>query len=177
MIQLSSVLILAIFVFALIGYLRGFDKELIALSGIMLALFTLQQFDSFFVNLTSGSDEPGGTLFYVQALILLLVTFFAYQTPPGRFSRMAGNTRRGRDVLQNRLLGVLTGGFNGYVVFGSLWWFLDNLGYPLEDIQPPVPDSASEAWLDNLPLAWLLEGNLLTLFVIGLFLFILIAII
>ncbi len=175
MIQLSSILLLAMFVFAIIGYLRGFDKELIAMAGIMLALFTLQQFESFFENLTA--DSGANTRFYLQALVLLLVTFFAYQTPPGRFSKMAGDRRKARDMLQNRLLGVLTGGFNGYVVFGSLWWFLDDLGYPLASIQAPLPDSASVAWLDNLPQSWLLEGNLLTLFVIGLFLFILIAII
>lgn len=176
MIQLTSVLWLAIFTFATIGYLRGFDKELIATAGIMLALFTLTQFNSFFVSVTSGAGNPARTLFYVQATLLLLVTFFAYQTPPGRFARLAGGTSR-RDILQNKLLGILTGGFNGYLVFGSLWFYLDEKGYPLDAIRPPLLNSASANFVDSLPLAWLQDGNLLTLFVIGLFLFILIAII
>ena len=46
MIQLSSILWLGIFTFGVIGYLRGFDKELVGLSGIVLALFTLVQFNA-----------------------------------------------------------------------------------------------------------------------------------
>lgn len=177
MIQLSSVLMLAIMTFAIIGYLRGFDKELIALSGVMLAVFTLVQFDDFLTTVTSGTSNPAVTLFYVQAIILLIVTFFAYQTPPGRFTAGKKGRKSSRDRFQERLLGVITGGFNGYMVFGSLWYFLDVKGYPLGSIQPPLVDSASADLVGNLPLNWLLEGNLLTLFVIGLFLYILIAII
>jgi uncharacterized membrane protein required for colicin V production len=174
-IQLSSVLFLAIFVFCLIGYLRGFDKELIALSGIILALFTLVQFDGFFANVTSGADNPLRAHFLLQAVVLLIVTFFAYQTPPGQFTKFINRSRR--DVYQNKILGVLTGGFNGYMVFGSLWYFLAEKGYPLTAITAPILGTASADLVDNLPLSWLLDGNLLTLFVIGLFLFILIAII
>ncbi len=176
MIQLSSVLWLAIFTFAVIGYLRGFDKELVAAAGVLLALFTLVQFNEFFTSLTSSSDNPLRSLFYLQAVILLVVTFFAYQTPPGRLSMRTGRFA-GRDVMQNKMLGALAGGFNGYLVFGSLWYFLATKGYPIEQITAPQVDSASAGLVENLPLSWLLEGNLLTLFVIGFFLFILIAVI
>lgn len=176
MIQLSSVLFLAIFIFCLIGSLRGFDKELIALSGIILALFTLVQFNTFFANLTSGANNAQRAHFYLQAVILLVVTFFAYQQAPGRLSQFVNRSNR-RDVWQNRLLGTLAGGFNGYMVFGSLWYFLHEKGYPLSAIMAPEIGTSSADMVDNLPLMWLLEGNLLTLFVIGLFLFILIAII
>lgn len=175
MIQLASVLYLAIFTFSIIGYLRGFDKELVALSGIVLAIFTLVQFNTFFASVASGSGNPLRTLFYFQAFVILTVTFFAYQTPPGRFVVSTG--KRGRDRIQTRLLGVLAGGFNGYMVFGTLWYYLAEKGYPLDSIAPPSPGSASASLVSSLPLEWLLQGNLLTLLVIGLFLFILIAII
>jgi uncharacterized membrane protein required for colicin V production len=175
MIQLSSILSLTIFTFSVIGYLRGFDKELIATSGIVLALFTLVQFNDFLVTLTSGSGNPLQALFYLQAITMLLVTFFAYQTPTDRLTR-SGRTR-GRGETQSRLLGVITGGFNGYLVFGSLWFYLDEKGYPIDSILPPEAGTASAGLVSSLPLSWLLEGNLLTLLVIGLFLFILIAII
>lgn len=176
MIQLSSVLWLTIFTFALIGYLRGFDKELIATSGIVLALFTLVQFNDFLVTLTSGAGNPLQALFYLQAILVLVVTFFAYQTPTDRLT-IRGSRNRARGETQSRLLGVLTGGFNGYLVFGSLWFYLDEKGYPIDSISPPQIGTASQGLVDSLPLSWLLEGNLLTLLVIGLFLFILIAII
>ncbi|NJL95401.1 MAG: hypothetical protein HC915_17605 [Anaerolineae bacterium] len=47
MIQLATVLYLGVFTFGVIGYLRGFDKELVALSGVVLALFVLVQFQGF----------------------------------------------------------------------------------------------------------------------------------
>ncbi|NDJ85742.1 MAG: hypothetical protein GYB66_07640, partial [Chloroflexi bacterium] len=72
----------------------------------------------------------------------------------------------------------LMGGFNAYLVFGSLWYFMDQLGYPLSpQITAPSPNSSSADMVSNLPLVWMQEGNLLTIFVIALFLFILIAII
>jgi uncharacterized membrane protein required for colicin V production len=179
MIQLSTILYLAILTFGLIGYLRGFDKELVSMAGIVLALFILIQFNGFFTSLTSGAGNPLRTLFYLQSVILLVVTFYAYQTPPERLANLSfGGRRRGtRDIIQTRLLGVLAGGFNGYLVFGSLWWFLASKNYPLASILPPQPETASASLVSSLPLEWLLDGNLLTLFVIGLFLFVLIAII
>ena len=176
MIQLSSVLWLTIFTFSVIGFLRGFDKELIATSGIVLALFTLVQFNDFLVTLTSGAGNPQRALFYLQAVVVLLVTFFAYQTPTDRLTR-TGSRGRARNQTQSRLLGVITGGINGYLVFGSLWFYLDEKGYPIDSISQPDFGTASAGLVSSLPLAWLQEGNLLTLLVIGLFLFILIAII
>ena len=176
MIQLSSVLWLGVFTFGVIGYLRGFDKELVGLSGIVLALFTLVQFEGFFESLASGAGNPLRTLFYLQTAVLVIVTFFAYQTSPDKFANLASR-RGGRDAFQTRVLGVLTGAFNGYLVIGSIWYFMDVKNYPLTSVLRPAADTASAALIDNLPLSWLLEGNLLTLLVIGLFLFILIAII
>ncbi|NJL95402.1 MAG: hypothetical protein HC915_17610 [Anaerolineae bacterium] len=71
----------------------------------------------------------------------------------------------------------MTGGFNGYLVIGSLWYFMHVLGYPFSTVLAPAPGSASAGLVESLPLSWLLDGNLLTLLVVGLFLFILIAII
>jgi uncharacterized membrane protein required for colicin V production len=178
MIQLATVFWLAILVFALIGYLRGFDKELVSTSGIVLSLFILVQFDDFFRTITEGAGNPARTLLYVQAGIILIVTFFAYQTVPDRLAAIRKNPpKSNRDGLQTRMLGVLTGGFNGYLVFGSLWYYMDEKAYPLESIRAPLAETASAALVGSLPLAWLLQGNLLTLLVIGLFLFILIAVV
>lgn len=176
MIQLSTILWIGIITFGFIGYLRGFDKELVALAGIVLALFTLVQFEDFFASVASGAGEPAKSLFYLQSLVMIIVTFFAYQTPPEKFENIA-RSRGGRDPFQTRLLGTITGAFNGYLVLGSMWYFMHVKNYPLESVSPPLLDTASEAWVNNLPLMWLLEGNLLTLLVIGLFLFILIAVI
>jgi hypothetical protein len=177
MMQLSSFLWFCIILFGTIGYLRGFSKELIALAGIILALFTLVQFESFFASLGGGAGLE--QIFYVKALFLGTVAFFSYQTPP---ERVTPSKRRGsggnRDNWQNRILGGIAGGINAYLVFGSLWYFMDQLAYPLSPhVNPPSPGSSSASMVSNLPLVWMQQGNLLTLLVIGLFLFILIAII
>ncbi|PJF44179.1 MAG: hypothetical protein CUN55_05355 [Phototrophicales bacterium] len=177
MIELSAFLWFNILLFGVIGYMRGFSKEFVALAGIILALFVLVEFESFFETLGRGSGSE--QIFYVKALFLLVVTFFAYETPP---ERVTPSKRRGRsdnrDAWQNRILGVLLGGFNAYLVFGSLWYFMDQLAYPLSpSVSTPPPDSASAEMVSALPLVWMQQGNLLTIFVIGLFLFILIAMI
>ena len=172
MIQLSSFLWFCIILFALIGYLRGFDKEAIALSGIILALFTIVQFEGFFEQL--GADAGLSQIFWLKALFLGAVAFFAYQTPPDRFVQ----GRSARDSWQERLLGGFLGGFNGYLLFGSLWYFMDQLQYPLSpNVTTPPVESSSANMVDILPLVWMQQGNLLTLIVIGLFIFIIIFVI
>ncbi len=177
MMQLSSFLWFCIILFGTIGYLRGFSKELIALAGIILALFTLVQFENFFESLGGGAGVA--QIFYVKALFLGVVAFLSYQTPP---ERVTPSKRRGgsgnRDNWQNSILGSITGGINAYLVFGSLWYFMDQLAYPLSPhINPPSPGSSSAGMVSNLPLVWMQQNDILTLLVIGLFLFILAAII
>ncbi|HMM29301.1 MAG TPA: CvpA family protein [Aggregatilineaceae bacterium] len=177
MIQLSSFLWMMVFVFAVIGYMRGWTKELIATAGIVLALFTLKQFEALVIDpLTDGRQEPK---FYLQATILLLLAFFAYQTPPERLAR-GGAIRNPRESLQDGILGALVGAFNGYLLIGSLWWYMDNLEYPLSPfITPVAPGSASAEMVDALPLSWMLsaDGGLLSLVMIALFIFVIVAIV
>lgn len=166
MIQLSSFLWFSIGLFGLIGMLRGFNKELIALGGIILGLFTIVQFESFFEQVGAGAGQQ--QVFYLKAIFLIAIAFFAYQTPTERFIKKSA-----RDQWQTRTLGGLLGGFNGYLIFGSLWYFMDQLEYPLDpNITAPSLESASADMVDLLPLVWMQQGNLLTLMVIGLFIFI-----
>ncbi len=176
MIQLSTVLWGMVVMFGLIGFSRGWTKEVIALTGIVLALFTLEQFkDVFLAPLTAGA-EPSQQ-FFLYGGILLIITFFAYQTPQ-RFEKRTARSQRMREGIQEGLLGGLIGAFNGYLVFGSLWFYLRDLNYPLAPFVPsPFAGTASAAMQTQLPLDWLLEGNLLTLLVVVLFLFVIVVLI
>lgn len=176
MIQLSSFLWLMILMFAAVGFMRGWTKELVATAGIVLALFTLRQFETLLIDpLTDGEQRPK---FYLQATILVLMAFFAYQTPPEKLSRrgVVGDRRN----VQEGILGALVGALNGYLLIGSLWWYMDNLEYPLSPyITPVVPGSASAELVSALPLSWMLggDGSLLSMLMIGLFVFVIVAII
>lgn len=175
MIQLSTFIWGMVALFAFVGFIRGSTKEIIALTGVVLSVFILEQFrDVLLSPLVAGAalDQQ----FYIYAGLILAVAFFAYQTPE-RFDQT--KRRKGaRQGLQEGLLGAVLGGFNAYLLFGSLWYYLDNLGYPLSPaIMAPALDSASAEMVYQLPLVWLLEGNLLTLLVVVLFLFVIIVLI
>jgi hypothetical protein len=176
MIELSAVLVMMSIFFAVIGFLRGWNRELIATSGIILALFALFQFDS----LLRGVLLRGVALnqvFLVQATLFVLVVFFAYQT------RALGRaTRDGRSSLQEGILGALVGFLNGYLIWGTIWYFMDINSYPLAPaVVAPAPNSLSAQTLQWLPLVLLGggvdgTGDLLAVAVIVLFLFVLIVI-
>ncbi|MBZ0296507.1 MAG: CvpA family protein [Anaerolineae bacterium] len=177
MIQLSALLLLMAIFFAVVGFLRGWNRELIATAGIILGLFALFQFDSLLrgVLLAGVAQEQ---VFLVQAIIFILIVFFAYQT------RALGRSRGpdGRDSLQESVLGGLVGFVNGYLVWGSLWYFMDINQYPLSPwVIAPAPGSPSDQARELLPLVILGggangDGNLLAIAVIVLFLFVLIVI-
>src|SRR3954471_3717549 len=164
MMQLSTFLWSMIAMFGVVGFLRGWTKEIVATAGIILALFTSWQFSSILIQpLTQGAAPE--QVFYLYTGLLLIITFFAYQTPgtAARLSegRMWSSRREG---LQERLLGAIVGGINGYLVFGSIWYFLDAMAYPFAPyIIAPAPGSASAAMVSSLPLIFLVQGNLLTI--------------
>lgn len=161
--------------FAVVGFIRGSVRELISLAGIVLALFVLEQTGDVVLSPLIGS-APLAQQFYVYAGILAAVTFFAYQTP-GYLDTGSGS-RDAREGLQEGLLGATIGGANAYLLFGALWYYMDNLHYPLSpSIMAPPLNSASADLISSLPMVWLLEGNLLTLVVIVMFLFVIIVII
>jgi uncharacterized membrane protein required for colicin V production len=176
MMQLSTFLWVMIIIFAIVGALRGWTREIVATAGIILALFASWQFSNvLFQPLLAGANAQ--QIFYFYTGLLALVTFFAYQTP-GTASRLSEGRLWGgrREGLQERLLGFIIGGINGYLVFGSAWYYLDATGYPFAPfITAPAPGSPSAAMVQSLPLIFLVENNLLTILVIVLFLFVIIA--
>ena len=156
--------------------MRGWSKELIATAGIILGLFALFQFDS----ILRGSILRGVALdqvFIIQSLVFIVIVFFAYQT-----RALGRGTRDGRSNLQEGVLGALVGGLNGYLIWGSLWYFMDINSYPLAPaIVAPSANSSSAIAINYLPLVILGggaegSGDLLAVAVIVLFLFVLVVI-
>ena len=79
MIQLSAMLWTLALFFAIIGFLRGWNKELISLAGIVLGLFPLFQFDSL-IRGTLLVNVSRDQVFLVQSGVFIAIVFFAYQT-------------------------------------------------------------------------------------------------
>jgi uncharacterized membrane protein required for colicin V production len=178
MMQLATFLWIGIVLFAVIGFLRGWTKEIVATAGVILALFTIYQFQGILLQQLT-QNVSAEQRFDLYTGIFLVITFFSYQTPStaARLSegRMWSNRREG---LQERLLGFVIGGVNGYLIIGTIWYFLDINLYPFAPfILSPTPGSASADLVKSLPLIFLVQGNLLTILVIVLFLFVIIAMI
>ncbi len=155
MLSLSFVFWMFIAIFALIGAMRGWAKELLVTFSVVLALFiitVLQRFIPFIRDTLTDSSR-----FWVEAGILLALVFFGYQTP--NIARLAASNRFVREHVQDILLGAFLGAINGYLVVGTLWYFLDEASYPFTYITPPMPTDplGAEALkiIPMLPPVWL----------------------
>ncbi|PJF20499.1 MAG: hypothetical protein CUN56_15860, partial [Phototrophicales bacterium] len=150
--------------FAFMGLQRGWTKEIISMSGIILGLFALHQFDTA-IRTELLAAFTSAEKFYFQTALFLIIVFFAYQTRAlvGSDAR-AAQGGDGRDALQSKVLGALVGGVNGYLISGSVWYFLHinrdaNGVYPLDPyIVAPATGSLSAQNLGNLPLFVLAQG-------------------
>jgi hypothetical protein len=172
MVQLYSLMwILAVF-FAIIGFMRGWNREVVATAGILLGMFALFQFDSLLrgiILLTFPREQA----FVIQIGIFLVIVFFAYQNRAFIAGRRTEN-------FQSGLLGGLVGFFNGYLIGGTLWYFVDINEYPFAPyILSPEPNSPSAQYLGTIPLVIMSggvggSGDLLVVAVIVLILLVLI---
>jgi len=156
MISLSVLFWIFVIIFAFIGILRGWARELlVTLSGV-IALFLLALIERYIPAITSPMDAT--SLFWFRTIVLLGLAGFGYLSP--KLPPLAINVKLSYESLQNSILGMIVGGFNAYLVIGSLWHFLDKAGYPFSNVLT-APDGATATgekalWLiGHLPPTWL----------------------
>jgi len=124
-----------VFIFSLIGLARGFLRELGVTTVMMFVLFFLSRFepvlDTGIVRAMSlsGQDvtESSQDLLkcWLYVVIIVAAAFVSYQ---GETLSFAGQPPRGA---QGIAFGLLTGLLNGYLVAGSIWYYLDRFSYPI----------------------------------------------
>jgi uncharacterized membrane protein required for colicin V production len=194
MISLVALFWLMLGFFAVIGALRGWSKEVIALAGLILALFTLNTFGWTIVRLitgvTSGNAQADlmadmSQQFYLLGGLLMVIAFFSYQSVV-----LVGARLSGRERVQERLLGFIFGAFNGYLILGTLWSLLEyqatsegwirlppGIPYAFDPtiVRPVVDSTGLEFILTHLPLPFLAPW--LPILVVLVFLFVIVAII
>jgi len=177
MIQLSSLMWTAAIFFAIIGFMRGWNRELISTAGIVLALFTVFQFDSLFRGLFFSS-LPRDQVFLIEGGFFIIVVFIIYQAREFDFT---GRGQRSDDESwQEGLLGGMVGFINGYLITGSLWYLLDINEYPLTQfVTAPSVTSPSAQSINWIPIVLVGggtsgTGDLLAVGVIALLFFVLV---
>ncbi|OGN94479.1 MAG: hypothetical protein A2Z71_09895 [Chloroflexi bacterium RBG_13_50_21] len=140
MIYINFIFYCFVFLFAAIGAMRGWAKEMMVTASAILALFIITVLETYVKGLSQTFAEPGSTgQFWMRVAIIILLTFFGYQTP--NLPRIGGD-RFARERLQDSLLGIFLGALNGYLIVGSLWYFLSQANYQaISYIIPPDPTS------------------------------------
>jgi Colicin V production protein len=140
MVYLNFIFFCFVIIFAIIGAMRGWAKEMLVTASAILALFIITVLETYVKGLTQTFAEPGSTgQFWMRVAIIILLTFFGYQTP--NIPRIGGE-RFARERLQDSLLGIFLGALNGYLIIGSLWYFLSEANYQaISYIIPPDPNS------------------------------------
>jgi hypothetical protein len=131
MVSLTLIFWIFVVMFAIIGSMRGWAKEVLVIFSVILALAfisILENFVPYIKNVLAGS---GVVKYWVRTVIVLLMAFFGYQSP--RIGQIGKVVTR-KDQIQEVLLGAILGAVSGYMIFGSLWSFMDQAGYPFSPI-------------------------------------------
>jgi len=124
--------------FGLIGGMRGWAKELLVTSAVVLGLFVNAILETYIAPYKAAMDtQPGINQFAIRAGLLILLAFFGYQSPNIR----ALQPKLARERLEEILLGLCLGLLNGYLLIGSIWLYLHRAGYPTALIVPPAEGS------------------------------------
>jgi hypothetical protein len=146
---------LMVFLFAVIGSLRGWAKELLVGCALILAMFINMLLNKYAMGLLA--PLPPEEVFAIRVGIFGVLAYFGYLTP--RLPWIPAE-RFMRDRLQDWLLGIVLGALNGVLLFGSIWFFLHQAGYPfpgLEDARLAANAPAVKAMIQYMPPAFLGE--------------------
>jgi len=177
MVSLAVLFYIFIGLFTVIGAVRGWAKEILVTSSIILAMFIIFVLENyvpyvkdFFASGTPESEVIPKSQFWVRIIILGFLSFFGYQTP--NIGRIAG-ARFAREKLQDTLLGLFLGALNGYLLVGTVWAFLHQSNYPFDWVVTPLPEDAANI-VQYLPPQYLMKQPTI-FFAVGLvFIFILV---
>lgn len=180
MISLAIIFWIMVTFFGLVGYMRGWQKEAIALSGLIASIAVLQQFGYELVTILGAAIASPDRLlvdpnfglkqqFWIQAVFHAVTAFFSYQV----VAKLADNVTGGRlgdrlrANLEKRVVGGFLGVLNGYLLMGGLWSFLEyqvtangyialppgaQYVFPLDVVSRPLLDTSAMELAAYLPM-------------------------
>ena len=159
MLSLTVLFWMYVFLFAVIGTMRGWAKEILVSFSVILAIFIVVVMEKipFVTNAITGTAD-----FWFRAVVVVVLVFFGYQSP--NLPRLAGSARFARERLQDMLLGLFLGAVNGYLIAGTMWYYLAQANYPFPNvISTPDPATPVGQAIINMvkfmPPAWLATGQ------------------
>ena len=205
MLSLTAAFWIMVFIFAFVGMMRGWSKEVVVTLSVILALFTINQFFPTIFGFIGWQETvtpppvpppvPPPDVrrweFAVMSIFLLALAFFGYQGPALARSSVGARLTR-HDNITDKVLGFLVGALNGWLIVGSIWSFLEyqlvaasnwvrcspEVPYPFDPtrIIRPAPELA--LIIDNLPVPFLTQSPyILPLLLVGVVIFVLVVLV
>jgi uncharacterized membrane protein required for colicin V production len=141
MMSLVYVLWMYVILFGVIGMLRGWAKELLVAFSVVVAL-TLNHVLRKYVPVVSQLSDDSTSLFWVLSLVLVALVFFGYQTV-ALIPHLQSKATRER--LQDALFGIIVGGLNGFLIAGTILFYMDQTHYQVfpQVVMAPTPETAA----------------------------------
>ncbi|MFQ5945507.1 MAG: hypothetical protein ACE5NC_04575 [Anaerolineae bacterium] len=149
---IELVWLVMIVIFALAGVVRGYPKELGTTTSILVALLVLNQWgaevfqglDASLAGLTGVSLTEGDRVNLIQAgfylALFIAMVFLSYH---GETLAFRGDPPPGAAGV---LINSANGAINGYLIAGTVWYYLDQFEYPIQLFglfSPPLSDLAT----------------------------------
>ncbi len=135
MVSLNFFFFCFLILFCIIGAMRGWAKEMLVTFSAILALFIIAVLEAYVAPINAFALPGSAAQFWLRVVILILLAFFGYQAP--KFPKMS-EAKFARERLSDTLLGLFLGVLNGYLIVGTLWYFLAQANYaPIKFILAP----------------------------------------
>ncbi len=150
MVPMHTVFLMMLAVFAFIGSLRGWAKELIVAFSVILALFIEQVLTTMVPPIRDlwNALQPMSQ-FWIRLSVFSTIVLFGYASPT--ISQRLG-AKAARERLQDILLGFFLGLLNGLLIIGTLWFYVDeaHYGVPADKVfQEQVVDEQGNPVVDE----------------------------
>jgi uncharacterized membrane protein required for colicin V production len=158
MISIHIVFWMFVILFAVIGALRGWAKEVLVTFSLVLSIFFLSILEKFAPGIEkSVAGEGVKNLFWIRFAVTVGLAIFGYQSVS--IPQISASPRLMRGNLPDTLLGLFIGVVNGFLITGTIWFYLNAAKYPLSIITAPQAGTAAgDAALKMIPYlapAWL----------------------
>lgn len=162
-------------VIAIVGMVRGYQRELGNTLVFMTAIFFLQyvgeianprirSFTESSLGFTGESPAQNAFLFFLYVGVFLAIVFASYA---GRTLDFGGKPLR---PPEGTILSLLIGLLNGYLVSGTIWYYAQRFGYPGMNVDTTAYSDTARFMLEYLPqviatnpVAWMIPVALLIL--------------
>ncbi len=136
MLPIELVWFIIVLIFGLIGIVRGYLRELGVTTVMVLMLFAFNTFEKRLAPIAARvasilapcQDEKIQAAIWVIGIVV--VAFISYH---GETLAFEGSLPKAKLVV---LLNLGAGLVNGYLIAGSIWHYLNRLGYPFLGIRP-----------------------------------------